>query len=81
MASTGWSFHPVRNASIKCHQLAVRFDKLTDAAHVSFIPLARTFGTLSGLSLGSRLWLNFGLSNMRAKGLADVLKGLGAKRL
>lgn len=43
--------------------------------------LPPTFGALSVLSLGRRLWLNFGLSNMRAKGLADVVKGLGAKRL
>lgn len=47
----------------------------------SFCNLLPTFGALSVLSLGRRLWLNFGLSNMRAKGLADVVKGLGAKRL
>ncbi len=32
-----------------------------------------TFGAISGLSFGRRLWLNLGLSNMRAKGLADVV--------
>ena len=32
-----------------------------------------TFGAISGLSLGRRLWLNLGLSNMRAKGLAEVV--------
>lgn len=76
MASAGWSFGPGREVRTEPGQLAVGRDK-----RLSLTALARTFGTLSGLSLGSRLWLNFGLSNMRAKGLADVLKGLGAKRL
>lgn len=55
--------------------------RLRSQAHRAGARFSRTFGRLSGLSLGSRLWLNFGLSNMRVKGLAEVVKGLGAKRL
>lgn len=71
MASVGWSFGPVGNTRMERH--------LTVPCCPP--PPKPTFGTLSGLSLGSRLWLNLGLSNMRAKGLADVVKGLGVKRL
>lgn len=55
---------------------------LTNSATCCTFPsFLATFAALSGWSLASRLWLNFGVSNMRAKGLADVVKGLGAKRL